>query len=64
MKHKEIYEKFKKHFKLYAGLVKSWVPNSDNSIKLILKNDDEYIYTYKGREMRFEKVKGDGAMKC
>lgn len=64
MKYTEIYEEFKKHFKIYAGQVKSWSPNGEGSIRLTFKDGRNYIFTCKNHELRFERMKGDGAMKC
>lgn len=64
MKHKKVYEKFKKHFSMYIGQIKTWVPNGENCILLTFKNDRQYTFTCKENEVRFESVKGDGAMKC
>lgn len=57
-----IYEKFKKHFKIYSGQVKCWSPNGKNSIKLTFKDGRQYVFTCKDNEVRFERMKGDGAI--
>lgn len=64
MKYTEIYEEFKEHFKVYVGQVKSWSPNGENSIILTFKDDRKYVFTCTNNGMRFERMKGDGAMKC
>lgn len=64
MKHEEVYSKFKKHFKVYIGQIKSWIPNGTDSILLTFKDGNKYTFTCKKNEVRFEKVEGDGAMKC
>ena len=64
MNHKEIYEKFKKHFSIYVCQIDTWDPNGDDCILLTFKNGKRYTFTCKENEVRFEGVKGGGAMKC
>ena len=59
MTYDKIYEQFKDDFSVYADQIAHWSVYNENSIKVSLKNGQEYVYTVTNSGFRFEKVKGD-----
>ena len=59
MNHDEIYERFKLHFSEYfCNYVDAWFPNGLNSIRIVLINGQELIFSYKNHlEWKIESLK-------
>lgn len=46
MRHELIYKKFEEYFPNYKNHVRLWVPNTDKTILITLKNRHEFIFLY------------------
>lgn len=47
MAHTQIIKIFKLKFPLYDGQLKEWFPNGKNSVRVRLKNGQEFVFTHK-----------------
>jgi hypothetical protein len=46
MTHLQVINIFKSKFSLYSNHIKEWFPNGKNSVRIRLKNGQEFVFTH------------------